>query len=331
MEYRLAESEDTKYIHELVQDTIKQVYPKYYLPEIVDMFCEFHNKENIAEDIRNGKVYVLSENNRIIGTGTIKENHITRVYVSPDFQRKGFGTFIMNQLEEEIGKHYDRAEIDASLPACKLYYNLGYKTIEHGIWECAGGVIQVYEIMEKKLKKAGDNFTKLRLRPYKNCDAKTIVSWIKDEISFRKWSSDRYESFPITETDMNKKYMDCNGDCMDKDNFYPMTAFDESGVVGHLIMRFTDEEKRILRFGFVIVDDTKRGRGYGKQMLILALKYAFDILKASKVTLGVFENNESAYYCYKAAGFREIPLEQEEYYNILGQRWKCIEMEADGI
>lgn len=68
----------------------------------------------------------------------------------PDFQKKGFGTFIMNQLEEDIGKQYDKAEIDASLPACKLYSNRGYKTIDYGIWECAGDVIQVYEIMEKK-------------------------------------------------------------------------------------------------------------------------------------------------------------------------------------
>ena len=35
----------------------------------------------------------------------------------------------------------------------------------------------------------------LRLRPYKKCDAKYIVSWIKDEISFRKWCADRYESY----------------------------------------------------------------------------------------------------------------------------------------
>ncbi|MDE5597672.1 MAG: GNAT family N-acetyltransferase, partial [Lachnospiraceae bacterium] len=181
--------------------------------------------------------------------------------------------------------------------------------------------------MEKKLKKKSNEFYNLQLRPYKTCDAKTIVSWIHDEISLRKWSADRYESFPVTEEDMNKKYMNCNGDCPDMDNFYPMTAFDESGVVGHLIMRFTDEEKRVLRFGFVIVDDAKRGRGYGKQMLLLALKYAFDILKAAKVTLGVFENNEAAYYCYKAAGFKEIALEKEEYYSILGQKWKCIEME----
>ena len=172
---------------------------------------------------------------------------------------------------------------------------------------------------------------KLRLRPYKACDAKTIAGWIKDEISLRKWSSDRFGTFPVTEADINHKYMDCNGDCMDEDNFYPMTAFDESGVAGHLILRFTDEKKQILRFGFVIVDDTKRGKGYGKQMLLLALKYAFEILKAAKVTLGVFENNEAAYHCYKAAGFREAAMEQEEYFDILGEQWKCIEMEADAI
>ena len=31
----------------------------------------------------------------------------------------------------------------------------------------------------------------------------------------------------------------------DSDTFFQMTAFDETGVVGHLIMRFTDEEKQM--------------------------------------------------------------------------------------
>lgn len=181
--------------------------------------------------------------------------------------------------------------------------------------------------MEKKLENAANKSGDLRLRPYKKSDAKIITGWIRDEESLRKWSSDRYETFPVTETDMNHKYLECNGDCRNPDDFYPMTAFDDSGIVGHLIMRFTDEEKRILRFGFVIVDDSKRGRGYGKKMLILALKFAFEILKVRKVTLGVFENNPSAYYCYKAAGFKECSMEQAVYHDISGERWKCIEME----
>ena len=96
----------------------------------------------------------------------------------------------------------------------------------------------------------------LRLRPYKNCDADIIASWIKNEYAFRQWCADRYDRYPISGADINAHY----AGFADADWFYPMTAFDETGVVGHLIMRFTDKEKKILRFGFVIVDVNIRHR-----------------------------------------------------------------------
>jgi len=169
----------------------------------------------------------------------------------------------------------------------------------------------------------------LRLRPYKPCDADIIVSWIKDETTLRKWSGDRFGNFPITSEDINNKYLKNNGDCAQADNFYPFTAFDESGVVGHLILRYTDEEKKVIRFGFVIVDDSKRGKGYGKQMLTLALGYAFDIFGAERVTLGVFDNNKSAYLCYKASGFRENG--KEMFCELLGEQWRIVEMERRNV
>ena len=90
-------------------------------------------------------------------------------------------------------------------------------------------------------------------------------------------------------------------------------------------MRFNNTERTIVRLGFIIVDDTKRGKGYGKKMVQLATKYAFEFLGAKKVTLGVFDNNPSAYHCYKAAGFQE----NGEIFNIplLGETWKVIELE----
>lgn len=169
----------------------------------------------------------------------------------------------------------------------------------------------------------------LKLRPYKPCDAKTIISWCKDELSFRKWTSDRYDSYPITAEDMNRKYIDLNGDCTQPDNFYPMTAFDKNGAVGHLIMRFTDAEKATLRLGFVIVDDSRRGMGYGKEMIKLALKYAFEIIRAEKVTIGVFDNNPSAYHCYKAAGFRDTETDEKQTFTFQGEVWTILELEAD--
>lgn len=52
-------------------------------------------------------------------------------------------------------------------------------------------------------------------------------------------------------------------------------------------------------------------------------------MKAEKITLGVFDNNPSAYYCYKAAGFQEIPMEQELVSTTLGEKWNCIELEVN--
>lgn len=167
----------------------------------------------------------------------------------------------------------------------------------------------------------------LGLRPYKKCDAKKIVTWCKDENTYLKWGGDHFGNFPITDNIMNDKYFNHNGDCKEEDNFYPMTAVDESGAVGHFIMRYLHGDNRILRFGWVIVDDSKRGMGYGKEMLSLGLKYAFEILNVSKVTIGVFENNISAFGCYKKVGFRKIEMEEEEFAMIHGQKWNIIELE----
>ena len=96
MQLMLAKNHDAPQVYSIVQETINVVYPKYYLKEIVDMFCEFHSLENITKDIEAENTYILMENKKIIGTGTKNANHITRVYVLPQYQQKGYGTFIIN-------------------------------------------------------------------------------------------------------------------------------------------------------------------------------------------------------------------------------------------
>ena len=84
-------------------------------------------------------------------------------------------------------------------------------------------------------------------------------------------------------------------------------------------------EQKVIRIGFVIVDDSKRGKGYGKCMIRMATKYAFEFLQAEKVTLGVFENNPSAYHCYKAAGFKDV-VGEEMICELFGEQWKILEL-----
>ena len=174
-----------------------------------------------------------------------------------------------------------------------------------------------------------NTFKSLRLRPYKSCDSEYIANWIKDEIVFLKWGGDRFGPFPISAGDIDDKYRLKNGDCVEADNFYPMTAFDESGVVGHFIMRYLNGDNNVLRFGWVIIDDSKRGNGYGRQMLELGLKYAFEILKVKKVTIGVFENNISAYKCYKSLGFKEASVTEYETVKIKDDECRVIELEIE--
>ena len=163
----------------------------------------------------------------------------------------------------------------------------------------------------------------LRLRPYMPTDAAVVLSWIADERSFRQWSADRYDRFPLSPEEMNRHYAQLAA----SNRFFPVTAEDENGIAGHMILRFTDENRSVIRFGFVIADSGRRGKGLGRTMLDLAVQLAFDEMNAKKVTLGVFENNEPARRCYRSAGFREVQTNDEEIYHILGEDWKCLEME----
>ena len=155
----------------------------------------------------------------------------------------------------------------------------------------------------------------LGLRPYKKEDADTILSWSKDEKGFYQWSAGILGKYPITRKEFGFV-----------ESLMPFTAFDENGIVGFFTLRNPDGKPDELRIGFVIVDPERRGCGTGKAMLQLGLRYAFDIYGAGKVSLGVFENNEQAYYCYKAAGFKDAVPDEPVAYPVMGEEWISREM-----
>lgn len=152
--YELAKIEDLQNVYNVVQHTIRTIYPKYYPVEVVDFFSEHHSMEAIAKDIENGYVSVLKIDENIVATGSFADNHITRVYVLPEYQKKGYGTFIMKTIESQISEKYDKAYLDASLPAAALYEKLGFSTIKHERYTVENEVILVYEVMEKEFHQA---------------------------------------------------------------------------------------------------------------------------------------------------------------------------------
>lgn len=162
----------------------------------------------------------------------------------------------------------------------------------------------------------------LRLRPYRTTDTDRIISWAQNEDIFYKWSAGVLGSFPITK----ERFEKLQG-AIDNDKFFPFVMTDNDIPVGYLIMRIPGEDRNVLRFGFVIVDPEIRCKGYGKKMLELSLNYAFNIYNANEVTLGVFEDNDAAYKCYKSVGFMETGDTEE--YELNGKIWKCVELKIE--
>lgn len=159
------------------------------------------------------------------------------------------------------------------------------------------------------------------LRIYRESDADIILGWLSDEKSFRQWSADKYKDYPAKAEDMNAFYRE-----VAVQGGKPFVFCEDGKVIGHFIMRpISDEVIRTVRFGFIIVDSSIRGKGYGRAMLNEALCYAFDRLCAERVTLGVFENNPQARKCYESVGFKQWG---ETTCTINGDEWKCLEMEC---
>ncbi len=162
----------------------------------------------------------------------------------------------------------------------------------------------------------------MEFRRYKEEDAEEIINWIKNENDLYLWSANVYNKFPIKPEDINNFYKKAK----ERSNFYPMTLIENNEIIGHLILRNPDEKNEIVRLGFVIVKPTLRGKGYGKELIRYAIKFANKELNAKKINLGVFENNKPAYNCYKAAGFIEDNNKEKEQIKINNEEWTCVEL-----
>ena len=143
---------DLETVKQITEDTIREIYPKYYPEGAVDFFLLHHNTENIRKDINSDCVFLIYSNGSAAGTVTVKDNHILRLFVFPQFQKQGLGRRLLDFAEAEIAKYYDETDIDASLPAKSIYLKRGYTETAYRIIETENGDYLCYDEMKKKLR-----------------------------------------------------------------------------------------------------------------------------------------------------------------------------------
>lgn len=153
---RLAEMTDLESVLQITHDTISEIYSHYYAEGVVNFFLTHHSRENVLPDIENGIVWLLEEDECIVGTVTIKENAINRLFILPKYQSCGYGSRLMDFAEYKIAERFTHVHIDSSLAAKEMYLKRGYKEKKTCRIQSNNGDILIYDEMEKRVAKQRD-------------------------------------------------------------------------------------------------------------------------------------------------------------------------------
>ena len=114
---RLKRAECPVKVAEIVEKTIRAVYPHYYPSGAVQFFLDLHNERRIREALAREDIYFAEVQGEIVGTGSIRGNEICRLFILPEYQAKGYGNRLMDLLEDMVFRKYQAVHIDCVFPA----------------------------------------------------------------------------------------------------------------------------------------------------------------------------------------------------------------------
>ncbi len=103
-----------------------------YPSSIIDYQLHTHyTMDWIKEKMQSRYFIVALIDNQVVGTGSLDDNEIKAVFVDPDYQRRGIGQAIMEELER-YGKSKGLQEIklNASITAFEFYKKLQYHLVK---------------------------------------------------------------------------------------------------------------------------------------------------------------------------------------------------------
>lgn len=162
----------------------------------------------------------------------------------------------------------------------------------------------------------------LKLEPFSPNDFQQLIDWIPNSSFALQWGGPAF-TYPLTIEQLEDYLKDSNEVNASK---YVFKAVEQStnNVIGHISIGNIDRINESARIGKVLIGSSNsRGKGYGTQIMLAALKFAFEELKLHKVTLGVFDFNTSAIKCYEKVGFkqegilRDARKNGDEYWNLI--------------
>ena len=136
---------------DIVHTTIQQVYPHYYPLGAVEFFHAHHSREAVLRDIEAGIVSLASADGKTVGTVTVHDDSIDRLFVLPEYQGNGFGSALLAFAENKVAENFGTARLDSSLPAKKIYLRHGYMVIDSDVISTENGDFLCFDTMIKRV------------------------------------------------------------------------------------------------------------------------------------------------------------------------------------
>lgn len=144
--------EDLAALYRLVQNTIEAAYGGVYPPEAVAFFKDYHSQENILNDAAGGYTVVAEQDGEILGTGTLLECNVRRVFTDVSRQNRGIGGTIAVELESRARtKKAPSLDLAASLVSRQFWESFGFIVSQEDFIPVGNGQKLRYYRMLKKL------------------------------------------------------------------------------------------------------------------------------------------------------------------------------------
>lgn len=142
IEIRPARKEDITIINKLIHNCFNEFISVDYSEEGVNEFLKFINIDNIIKRYNQGSyILVACSNKKVVGVIEIKGfRHISLLFVSKDYHKRGIARELVNKAIEVCVKNYyiKAITVNSSPYAIKIYEKLGFYKIENE--KCVNGI-----------------------------------------------------------------------------------------------------------------------------------------------------------------------------------------------
>jgi N-acetylglutamate synthase-like GNAT family acetyltransferase len=136
-----------------MQETIATCYATFPPAYRQHWMEDHHSGDQILQEATEGLTLVMECEGRIIGTGNITNDNIQSIIIHPDFQRQGYGTELLQRLEQYArNNRISVVQLSALTPSLLFFKRLGYLTISEHQFKAPNLRQFKYYIMEKRLE-----------------------------------------------------------------------------------------------------------------------------------------------------------------------------------